>query len=784
MKYMQSVWSILHFKIIVGHLILIMTILIMGYILIYERIQFKEIESTNTDIQQIRKQIYTIHGEIISLSMSAESVICWDEQDKEDYHFKHNSLDSALQRIHLAYPGFISSRQIDTLHHLLQAKERHLFQILDVLKKQDQTDSLIIHQLPYLTHHISHTPKEAPSKKKFLGIFSKKEKKSTMQPAAFQELYVLNEKLNRRLHVREQRLMLHTDSLTEQNRLLNQKFTQLINELDSQAYNAFQKKEERMASMRESSLHMIAYVLVISIIFLIVFNILIFKEIKAQKKIKQILESSNTRNESLLLAQDNLMITLTHDLRAPLNVIHGYAGLIRNRKGSREDRENAELISQSAEEMLQLISRLLEHFRIDKGKEDIRQTAFPLSVLTEQIRKNYENEARRKYLDLQLVCKCPEMIIVCDRMRLQEIINNLLTNAFKFTSEGFIRIELLHESDILHVKVQDSGCGMSEEEQETIFEMFKRLENSVRKEGYGIGLSITAAQVKLLGGHIHVGSTPGKGSTFTVSIPAIRVESEFNTTEQSVSSAYYPPVRILAIDDDPIQLRYLTDLMEDTPVRCDTCTSVKEMFGLLQKEWFHLILTDIQMHPVSGIDLMRLLRESNLSQSGDIPVIAVTARTDRSLDTYLKHGFAGCLNKPFSQKELLETIYRNIPEENIRYRTDFSILLAKEKHPAEMLELFIQQTREQVELLKKHLEKDDAVKTAAIIHCIASYWTCIRADLNKTELEALAMMRTEHIPEEYKPVVEKIVRIGEELIHDATTLYQTYGKEKNIDSGR
>lgn len=781
-KVFKGFCSMLHFKIIVGYLIQVITIVIMVCIFISGWMQVELIESTNMDVQQIRKYIYTIHGEIISLSLNAEAVICWDDQDCERYRFRRLSLDSTLQTVHLKYMDFVNISQIDTLRYLLSEKEKNLFRIVGILKKQAQTDSLLVHELPNLTNQVVHTPVISSSKKRFLGIFPKKEKSAKGQSASIQQLYALSERLIRRSQSRERYLALYTDSLAEQNCLLNHQLHQLIVDLDRQASQSLRQREDRIATMNEDSLRLIACVLIISILLSVIFNILIHKELKEQKRVREMLETSNARNESLLHNQDNLMITLTHDLRAPLNIIHGYAELICKRRGKREDCENASQISQSAKEMLLLINRLLEHYRIDKGKEEVQQTAFPLSVLTDQIGKNYQNETRRKYLDMYVVCPHPEIIIISDRMRIQEIINNLLTNAVKFTSEGFIRIELFHQNDTLYIKVEDSGSGMNEEEKRTIFDMFKRLENSVSKAGYGIGLPITAAQVKLLGGRIDVDSTPGVGSLFTVTIPALCVENEVSKADRSIPSISCPPVRVLAIDDDPIQLRFLADLLEDTPVKCDTCVSIKEMFSLLKKNQYQLILTDIQMAPVSGIDMIRLLRDSNLPQSQNILVIAVTARTDQKLETYLKHGFAGYLNKPFSQKELLEIICQHIPKGNSHFHADFSSLLGKEKEPARMLELFIKQTEKQVELLRRNLEKDDAAGTANIIHCIASYWSCIRTDLNKADLELLALMEPGRIPVEYKPIINNFIQIGMELIQDATILYQIYGKE-NINSG-
>ena len=269
--------------------------------------------------------------------------------------------------------------------------------------------------------------------------------------------------------------------------------------------------------------------------------------------------------------------------------------------------------------------------------------------------------------------------------------DNLLSNAIKFTKSGSVTLSALYEKEILTVRIQDTGIGMDEKTVERIFQPFERAAPEVDAEGFGLGLAITRGLVSLLKGEISVSSRPGEGSSFEIRIPLSPTDEPVKDTAIPIEGRLSLPQRVLVVDDDPIQLRIVGEMLERNGVSCCKCQNAQAVVNELRRTRYDIILTDIQMRGTGGFDLLYLLRHSNIGDSKTVPVAAMTARNDGNGCRYSEAGFSGCIRKPFSMNELLAFLSSITEKEKAAQPTsaDFSALAADVEDRKWILETFI-----------------------------------------------------------------------------------------------
>ena len=469
--------------------------------------------------------------------------------------------------------------------------------------------------------------------------------------------------------------------------------TQLTARMDSLIKGYEEKMTERarqdaalQQEVRMRSASIIAGIAIGAVFLSAFFLILIMRDITRSNRYRSQLEEANKRAEDLLVAREKLMLAITHDFKAPLGSIMGYTELLSRLTEDERQRFYLDNMKSSSEHLLKLVSDLLDFHRLDLNKAEVNRIVFNPSQLFEEIRVCFEPLTAAKGLVLQCHI-APELSekYISDPLRIQQIVNNLLSNAVKFTQQGEITLSVSYDASKLTIAVSDTGKGMASEDRERIFQEFTRLPGAQGEEGFGLGLSIVHKLVLLLEGTIDVQSTLGKGSCFTVVLPLFPVgksivenkpfgsrirkipagaevpgedaSSEENTLNEETDAI--PPmkvIRVLLIDDDKIQLNLTAAMLKQHGIDAVCCEQLEELTEQLRSSTFDVLLTDIQMPAINGFDLVKLLRASNIPQARNIPVIAVTARSEMDEKALHEHGFAGCLHKPFTVKELLLTL--------------------------------------------------------------------------------------------------------------------------------
>ena len=642
----------LHKKILFGYVILVAVIGSMTAILVFDRARIREIEKEGTEIRSVRRDINTVHRRITELATLGESVMAWDTTEYHLYHEKRMSVDTLLSDLKQSSTGFVLPEQVDTLRMLLSDKEHHLYRIMKAFHRQEIADSLIAEQLPKVTSQATRTRTVIRKKKGIAGWFGKKDTVTIPVPTA--PLHSLNERLISLQEKRIRDLDTYTDSLRFYNRELNIRLYSFIAILDGQAQTAFQYREQKIAEARMRSFRLIAGLVVAAIALLVASHLIIIRDLHRRERDRKSLEEALSQNRNLSDMRKKIIVTLSHDIRGPLNAISGSAELALDTRDRK--RRNAYLgnIIDSSRHIARLANSLLDLSRLNEAKETLNNVPFHLAPFLDSLAEEYTRTANDKGLLFIKEIKDSTDVTVCgDADRVEQVIGNLLDNAVKFTDAGTVLFSAAYGNGDLSVCVKDTGIGMDEETVSRIFRPFERAAPSVDPEGFGLGLSITKGLVALLGGGISVSSRAGEGSVFKVSFPLPETTEQARQGGCPVSGRLRLPRRVLVVDDSPVQLRITGEMLERSGITCRICVNAKEVVSAMRLERYDLILADIQMRGTSGFDLLRLLRHSNIGDSRTVPIAAMTARSDGDDSRYTEAGFSGCIRKPFSMHELL-----------------------------------------------------------------------------------------------------------------------------------
>ena len=548
---------------------------------------------------------------------------------------------------------------------------------------------------------------------------------------------------------------------------------------------------ELQQEVRMRSARIIGGIAVGAVLLSAFFLILIMRDISRSNRYRQQLEVANKRAEDLLVAREKLMLAITHDFKAPLGSIMGYTELLSRLTEDERQRFYLDNMKSSSEHLLKLVSDLLDFHRLDLNKAEVNRVTFNPSQLFDEIYVSFEPLTAAKGLALQCHV-APELNgrYISDPLRLRQIVNNLLSNAVKFTQKGEISLTAGYDSSKLTIAIADTGKGMALEDRERIFQEFTRLSGAQGEEGFGLGLSIVKKLVTLLEGTIDVQSTLGKGSCFTVTLPLYPVgksiaESESPESENvdiTEESAAIPPmkvIRVLLIDDDKIQLNLTAAMLKQHGIDAVCCEQLEQLSEQLRSSVFDVLLTDIQMPAINGFDLVKLLRASNIPQAKTIPVIAVTARSEMDKAALHEHGFAGCLHKPFTVKELLMTVNEgqlsadeaHITEDMATAGINFSALTAYSEDDPEaassIIQTFIEETGKNIERMQQALNDKEVDGIAAMAHKLLPLFTMIGADETITPLKWLEACRGEKFSEKIEETTLNILEAVHKIISEA-----------------
>ena len=703
----------LQVKILSGYLLL--TLLVGGivYAVWYEKRVFQQAEEEERAMLGQRKLTNDAFKSLIALLLYSDGALLWDKDDLRSYEEKDRQMSETLERLGDAYPDSLQQSRIDTVRLLLAEKKAQILRLAETPSTASRMDSLLSERLPppeqsaSVPDRVVSAPvqeSEKKSKKSFWNWFKPKKKKgkdgnegtygaSTVRvvpnPRHVRDMRQFRDDVFAALREQKEIYRALSDSLERRNRLLNRHINRLVNDFERDAMLRTEERLQRVSALREQAFALICAISSAGLLCALLLYIFIYRDIRLKYRDRRKLEDAHRKGHEMLEIRKRIIVTLSHDIRGPLNAISGSAELAMDTRDRRRRNAYLENILDASRHIMRLANSLLDLSRMNEAKETLNPVPFRLIPFLDRIADEYTRPANDRGLLFSRDINVPDITVSGDADRMEQILDNLLSNAIKFTKSGSVTLSALYEKEILTVRIQDTG--MDEKTVERIFQPFERAAPEVDAEGFGLGLAITRGLVSLLKGEISVSSRPGEGSSFEIRIPLSTTDEPVKDTAIPIEGRLSLPQRVLVVDDDPIQLRIVGEMLERNGVSCCKCQNAQDVVNELRRTRYDIILTDIQMRGTGGFDLLYLLRHSNIGDSKTVPVAAMTARNDGNGCRYSEAGFSGCIRKPFSMNELLAFLSSITEKEKTTQPTsaDFSALAADIEDRKWILETFI-----------------------------------------------------------------------------------------------
>lgn len=449
---------------------------------------------------------------------------------------------------------------------------------------------------------------------------------------------------------------------------LSQRTGLLLEHIQREEKNALQKALGHAMQSRHKMVVRIAIIGLVAILIAALLVAYILRDIKRERRDRQRIVEAKTETERIMAQRERLLLTITHDIKAPAASIAGFIELLSEQVSRPKALAYIDSMRHSAIHLQQLVAALLDYHLLESGKAERHDVSFVPQQLAKNCVDEFQPMAAEKGLDITLGTLTPNCgdLWRSDAFRVKQIMSNLIGNAVKYTDRGSVKVEIrISPRQHLIIYVSDTGRGMSPTDCQRIFDAFTRLPNGQGKEGVGLGLSITREVVQMLGGTITVASEEGKGSCFTVSLPIKKeekkqkkdveenvapVETNRSSTEAKEATT---EINILAVDDDALQLELFKEMAQKiggAKLNISTTTSASETIKLAEKTKPQIMFTDIEMPEMSGKDMLKHVKNSNMS------IVAMTAHDPSIMTSLKKAGFDTCLFKPFNAATLAATL--------------------------------------------------------------------------------------------------------------------------------
>lgn len=603
--------------------------------------------------------------------------------------------------------------------------------------------------------------------------------------SVWEEVQTKRENIVRQINRTEYNIIRQSTHITDQLR-------RILGEYEKEEINNSFRKIIQREQVVNTTTNIIAWIAVAASLIIVFFSFFILRDISRSQRYRRKLEAANQYAEQLLESREKLILTVTHDIKSPLGSIIGYIELLDNTEVTNRQSYFLKNMKGSSEHILNLVTNLLDLSKLESNKMPLEEVVFNPAHLFQEVCDSFMPLADTK--KLRLTCKIgKDLDSDCkgDALRIRQVLSNILSNAVKYTNKGTIYFSAVTATtdDKIILKIKDSGPGMTQEEQEMIFREFTRLSSASTIEGTGLGLTITLKLVELLNGEIALESAPGEGSCFTIQLPLKRIKQvetpatapqrlipakEERQLSQNVSN-----LRILLVDDDPLQLEMTSALLQTRGIAADTTTYPDKILEHLQSQKYDVVFSDIQMPGTDGFALVQLIRQSGFPGAATIPVVALSANPDKTEAEYQQAGFTAYLNKPFTSVQLFEVLEKvsgrtlqtpaptetNVQEDlATNGYTLKNIMLFTDNDPEatrKIVESFIHDTHQNIDLFKGYLQTDNYTAIFQLAHKMLPMFRQLEASPIVELLQKLE--RSKETGPEVKATVEEVIRLSLEL---------------------
>jgi len=770
---MESKKSYTALKVLFSYVALLALVVTVGWFLYSENVVYNKLESKiafeKTKILRVSKLFSNVYK---TESLARKTIQNNSEEDFKNYLIETDSLKSRIDTLKQIVTTQYQKTLLDSVTYLLSEKTKNIQQLKTIKNKAEDEVSVntAIDEITKMEFKLRKLELQDFNKNpNQLGTYQRNvlqkyvdylnqnipdDSTNTLSKQASDSILANSKKLLSNVKIKAEK---KKESLNfEENKLLKNEIA-----ISDQLRKVLRIIEREIIinsiknnSLKEKSLKKVNEIVTVSaivgLVLTLFFSILIVSDYSKSQVYKKQLEIANFKTKNLLKSREQLISTVSHDLKTPLSTIVGYSELLGNSDVNTKQSYFIKNIKNSSEYITQLVQDLLDFSKIEAGKITIEKVPFLLPDIIDEVAKSIQTVYKQK--DIDLIINVDEKLntrIVGDPFRLKQILSNIIGNAYKFTEEGFIKISAYTTDNKKYViRIQDSGIGIEKGNQKLVFEEFAQANENIEKEygGTGLGLSICQKIISILGGDLKLESTFGKGSTFEVELPLL-----FDNSQNSVPETKKPIIvrntkkqTFIVLDDDINLLNLTSGVLRQEQHQVLSFSNAVKALEAIQNTNFDFVITDIQMPEMDGFAFLKKLKNSGYSTYSNQPVIALTGRTDLDADVYHEAGFTTVIQKPYSPKILLETIHLilendTLPNVDINKQEEktstklYSLETLKEflgndnTALKEVLKSFIESSTENLNLLENAMIDKNTAEINSIAHRIAPMFKQIQA---------------------------------------------------------
>lgn len=701
-------------KILVGYALLAIVLLSATWMIYDNTRSLTAVNNASERLMARRDIVDTLVFSMLETANAERSILLGDASEWQRFdHAISNSTEKARQLRPLISDSQKRQR-LDTLVILLKAKRQNTMLVMAEIGKDSRDifysnkmkalhsgrDSVVIHPRTAEQHDQRETVYEiVKTKKGFfrrLGDAFRRQHTDTVGMTRVQKratadtvnhrvdiadsvanaLAEIQQKQQRESGRQKERIAGRNSELQRVSILLAWRTGQLLEDIQNDEHTALRRVVDKAMNSRRTMIMRIAGLGLLAILSAAILVVYILRDIRRERRDHQRIIEAKAETERIMQQRERLLLTITHDIKAPAASIAGFIDLL----AEYVDRPKAigylKSIGGSAQHLLQLVSALLDYHQLESGKAEIHEESFSPATLIRECVGGMQPQALKKGLLLESnINVADNMVCRSDAFRIKQIVNNLVSNAIKYTDEGKVTVSTAYMSGRLTIGVADTGCGMTPEEQQRVFNAFTRLPGAQCKEGVGLGLSIAREIVERLGGSINLVSRKGEGSKFTVVIPMEMANGNDDKAETTIDieidetaeagagisqsnenrNSGDKSLRILIVDDDKLQQQLLLEMfarVEGILLDITSTTHACEAIQLAHDIKPDIVFTDIEMPEMNGNETMKRIRENGMAMK----FVAITAHEPSIMPKLRNEGFDACLFKPFSVQTLAATI--------------------------------------------------------------------------------------------------------------------------------
>ncbi|MDX8338291.1 ATP-binding protein [Draconibacterium sp. IB214405] len=576
----------------------------------------------------------------------------------------------------------------------------------------------------------------------FKRVFGKKQEPPTPvivdRTVEKQRLQQEIQSLEKELKQRNQRMSSAEAVYMRKNFEISESLSTIITALERQEEESFLRQSQEAELLANETYERLSYFALSVLLLLLLVLILFFRDLRKSRSHQKVLRKAKTHAENLARTKELFVATVSHEMRTPVNAIYGLSEQLLQKHHDEKTQEDLRVIFDSTKHLAELVNDTFDFSRLEKQNIQLIPVHFALDELLHKIELYNKSSVEAKNISFHIENSVKnDLVLFGDEGRLKQILNNLVTNAVKFTDEGEVKLAVTAKEQkkqiLLDFEISDTGIGIPKESQERIFEDFVQLDTDINKKagGTGLGLYIVKKLVDLLDGKITVESEVNKGTHFFVSIPLQKGDS--TKIQQTFRSFDTPEVlkgqTVLIVDDEAFNRHLLKSILNKWKVDFDEAENGQEAVELAAKNNYVLILMDIRMPVMDGIEAARTIKQTGHKAR----IISLSANSD-STNQSEKNVFDSALKKPFDEASLYNIICNTVDEKpaqvnskqeaKLLYQPDLTELKRMGNDDPgflkEMIDLFLKTSEASMQSIDKNLGDQNYEAIAELAHKLAS----------------------------------------------------------------